>query len=58
MSGTDHQPEWSCGNPAHTNLDVGCPDCAEYCTECGDPSPCRTYTAVTAHINTTKENDR
>ena len=23
------------------------------CTECGDPFPCRTYTAVTAHIDTT-----
>lgn len=23
------------------------------CIECGDPFPCRTYTAVTAHIDTT-----
>ena len=23
------------------------------CLECGDPFPCRTYTAITAHIDTT-----
>lgn len=29
------------------------------CIECGDPFPCRTYTAITAHIDTTpKEDDR
>ena len=32
-----HTSEWSCGNPAHMNPDVGCPECVEYCIECGDP---------------------
>lgn len=48
-----HQPEWSCGNPAHTNLDVGCPDCAEHCTDCDQAWPCPTIRAITAHIDTT-----
>lgn len=47
-----HQPEWSCGNPAHTNPDVGCPECAEQCTDCGQTWPCATLRAITPHIGT------
>lgn len=53
-----HQGDWSCGNPAHTNPDVGCPDCDEQCVDCGQSWPCETVRAVTARIDTTpKEND-
>ena len=41
-----HQPKWSCGNPQHTNPEVGCPDCAECCIECGDYLPCPTVQAI------------
>ena len=53
-----HTSEWSCGNPAHMNPDVGCPECVEYCIECGHTMPCATVRAVTAHIDTTKERER
>ena len=39
-----HQPELHCNNPRHTNPDVGCPECAEFCTADGDLYPCRTIT--------------
>lgn len=41
-----HQPEWTCGDPAHTNPDVGCPDCAEYCVDCGQEWPCPTVRKI------------
>ena len=35
-----------CGNPQHTNLDVGCPDCAYICAGCGEVWPCDDIKAV------------
>ena len=29
-----HSPQWECGNPRHTNPDVGCPECCEVCVTC------------------------
>lgn len=37
-----HQMAWSCGNPSHTNPDVGCPDCALVCTNDMQDWPCET----------------
>lgn len=48
-----HLRDWSCGNPAHTNPDVGCPDCEEYCTDCGQTWPCATVRALAAHLDLT-----
>lgn len=48
-----HKPDWSCANLAHTNPEVGCPECAEHCAECGQSWPCETVRVVTAHIDTT-----
>ena len=45
-----HQPEPYCNNPRHTNPDVGCPECAEYCTADGELYPCRTVTVLTAPL--------
>lgn len=42
-----HQPEPYCNNAGHTNPDVECPECAEYCTADGEQYPCRTITALT-----------
>lgn len=37
-----HRPVWACGNPGHTNPDVGCPECDEVCRTCTDHMPCPT----------------
>ena len=37
-----HAGEWDCGNPSHTNPDVGCPDCLLYCASCDVEMPCPT----------------
>jgi hypothetical protein len=37
-----HHMDVACGNPQHTNFDVGCPDCAAVCDSCGEDWPCRT----------------
>ena len=45
-----HDPregEWSCGNPVHTNPDIGCPDCGLACRTCGESVPCPEWLAVT-----------
>lgn len=42
----EHQGEWSCGNPRHTNPDVGCPDCGAGCISCGEQYPCPTIRAI------------
>lgn len=41
-----HESEWSCGNPRHTNPDIGCPECAEYCDLCGHMWPCPTMQEI------------
>ena len=48
-----HQGDWSCGNPAHTNPDVGCPECGEYCVDCDQAWPCSTVRALAAHLDLT-----
>ena len=48
-----HQGDWSCGNPAHTNPDVGCPECGEYCADCDQTWPCATVRALAAHLDLT-----
>ena len=48
-----HQGDWSCGNPAHTNPDVGCPECGEYCADCGQTWPCATARALAARLDLT-----
>lgn len=35
-----HQEVVVCGNPRHTNFDIGCPDCAVVCDYCTCPWPC------------------
>ena len=45
-----HQPEPHCNNVRHTNPDVECPECAEYCTADGELCPCRTVTVLTAPL--------
>ena len=37
-----HVGSWGCGNPSHTNPDVGCPDCFMECDDCGEAHPCPT----------------
>ena len=51
-----HNAYVSCGNPQHTNFEVGCPECAEYCEACGEVCPCPTLAAITDAL-TPKEND-
>ncbi len=51
-----HREEVSCGNPRHTNFDVGCPECLVVCDSCGEIYPCPTVRAITAEL-TPKEND-
>jgi hypothetical protein len=51
-----HNAYVSCGNPRHTNLEVGCPECTEYCEACGEVYPCPTLAAITDAL-TPKEND-
>ena len=41
-----HVCDWGCGNPSHTNPDVGCPDCFIGCDACGEPHPCPTRRAL------------
>ena len=41
-----HVDDWGCGNPSHTNPDVGCPDCFIGCDACGEPHPCPTRRAL------------
>lgn len=41
-----HTEDWSCGNPRHTNPDVGCPDCGVHCGHCGHDWPCPTVQAI------------
>ena len=41
-----HRPETPRRDPDFHHTD-------RVCIECGDPFPCRTYTAITAHIDTT-----
>lgn len=53
-----HRADWSCGNLAHTNPDVGCPECAEHCAECGQSWPCETVRVISAHVDVSKEADR
>lgn len=48
-----HQGDWSCGNPTHTNPDVGCPECGECCADCGQTWPCPTVRALAAHLDLT-----
>ena len=48
-----HAPEWPCGNPAHTNPDVGCPECEDSCADCGQSWPCPTVRALAAHLDLT-----
>ena len=37
-----HSAQWECGNPRHTNPDVGCPECCEVCVTCDRTMPCAT----------------
>ena len=37
-----HSAQWECGNPRHTNPDVGCPECCEVCVACDRDMPCAT----------------
>ena len=41
-----HEHLWGCGNPRHTNTEVGCPECEEICDDCGSSYPCPTVTAI------------
>ena len=41
-----HVGGWGCGNPSHTNPDVGCPDCFLGCDACGEAYPCPTISAI------------
>ena len=41
-----HVGSWGCGNPSHTNPDVGCPDCFMECDDCGEAHPCPTLRAL------------
>ena len=41
-----HVGSWGCGNPSHTNPDVGCPDCFMECDDCGVAHPCPTLRAL------------
>jgi len=50
-----HKAYVSCGNPQHTNFEVGCPECTEYCEACGEVWPCPTRAAITDAL-TPKEN--
>lgn len=34
--------DWECGNPSHTNPEVGCPDCWVACASCQESYPCPT----------------
>ena len=45
-----HQPEPYCNNAGHTNPDVECPECAEFCTADEELYPCRTITDLTAAL--------
>ena len=42
-----HQPELYCNNAGHTNPDVECPECVEFCTADEYLYPCPTITALT-----------
>lgn len=37
-----HPAQWECGNPRHTNPEVGCPECSEVCATCDRAMPCPT----------------
>ena len=37
-----HPAQWECGNPRHTNPEVGCPECSEVCATCDRTMPCPT----------------
>ena len=53
-----HQSEPHCNNVRHTNPDVQCPECAEFCTADGELYPCPTITAITDALDastTTRE---
>ena len=43
----------ACGNPRHTNFDVGCPDCYHPCQGCGESYPCQTVRAIEEDGQTT-----
>jgi hypothetical protein len=51
-----HKAYVSCGNPQHTNFEVECPECADYCEACGEVYPCPTFAVITDAL-TPKEND-
>ena len=38
--------DWECGNPSHTNPEVGCPDCWVACASCQESYPCPTIRAL------------
>lgn len=40
------ESEWRCGNPRHTNPDVGCPECHTECETCDRTYPCPTIRAL------------
>ena len=53
-----HQPELYCNNAGHTNPDVACPECVEFCTADEYLYPCPTITALTDALDaldTTRE---
>lgn len=41
----------ACGNPRHTNFDVGCPDCYYPCQGCGESYPCPTFQAIEKELD-------
>lgn len=45
-----HQPELYCNNAGHTNPDVECPECVEFCTADEYLYPCPTITTLTAAL--------
>ena len=49
-----HEPLWGCGNPGHTNPEVGCPECEVICDGCGGMyqmvESCTTATGSEAYV--------
>lgn len=40
------ESDWKCGNPRHTNPEIGCPECYTECETCDRTYPCDTRAAL------------
>lgn len=46
MAALHIESDWKCGNPRHTNPEIGCPECYTECETCDRTYPCDTRAAL------------